>query len=234
MSPTTDTESSLAKVLPASKESTKLPTTMKRILYLDCLSGISGDMFLAALLDLGLPEDHLKKELSKLGCDAEFHLHIHRAQRQHISGVKFDVHTTHKHTRDEHEHSHEHSHGHTHGHTHSHDHEHGRSFAEIRDMIEKSELSTTVKQRAVAMFHRIAVAEGKIHGQPPETVTFHEVGAIDSIVDIVGAAIAIEWATVDSVHCSALFEGSGFIQCAHGRFPIPAPATQEILTGIPL
>ncbi|MFV0338664.1 MAG: nickel pincer cofactor biosynthesis protein LarC [Chthoniobacterales bacterium] len=206
---------------------------MKRILYLDCLSGISGDMFLGALLDLGLPEDCLKKELSKLGYDAEFHLHIRREQRQFISGIKLDVHASHTHAH-EHEHTHQHSHEHTHSHEHEHGHIHGRSFSEIREQIEKSTLSEKVKKHAIRMFHRIAVAEGKIHGQPPETVTFHEVGAIDSIVDIVGAAIGIEWLAIDSLHCSTLFEGSGFIHCAHGRFPLPAPATQEILTGIPL
>jgi len=208
-----------------------------RILFLDCLSGISGDMLAGALLDLGLPLDHLKQELGKLGLDDEFHLHIHRAQKQNIEGVKFDVHESHAHAHEPsstHDHSgKDHHHHHAPNHEH-HDHRHGRGFAEIRQLINQSTLTDGVKKAAVAIFHRIAVAEGKIHGHAPEDVTFHEVGAVDSIVDIITAAIGLEWLAVDEVHCSPLFEGRGWINCAHGKFPLPAPATQEILRDVPL
>jgi len=111
---------------------------------------------------------------------------------------------------------------------------HGRNHAEIRDLIQKSGLSEFVKTRALSIFQRIAVAEGKIHGVPPENVEFHEVGALDSIADVVLACAGIEALGVEKIFVSPLIEGSGWIDCAHGKFPIPAPATLEILTGIPL
>ena len=142
--------------------------------------------------------------------------------------MKFDVHL-----------ASEHDHGvqsHTHTHSHAHTHEHGRTFAQIRQLITESELSDWVKQKSVAVFQRLAVAEGKIHGLPPEQVNFHEVGAVDSIVDIVGACIALEMLGKPRVLASPVVEGTGWIECAHGRFPIPAPATLAILgaRGIPL
>lgn len=194
-----------------------------RILFLDCFSGISGDMAVGALCDLGVPRELLERELAKLGLGGEFHLHFSRQSRCGIEGVKFDVHL----------HTHEHGH-HEHSHAHEHEHTHGRTFAEIRALLEASELSDFVKARSVAVFHRIAVAEGKIHGMPPEKVHFHEVGAVDSIVDIVAFCIALEALGAPRVLASPLVEGSGFIDCAHGRFPLPAPATLEILAGIPL
>jgi uncharacterized protein (TIGR00299 family) protein len=137
--------------------------------------------------------------------------------------VKFDV-RLHAHNHAHHDHSHGDAHGHS----------HGRTFTEIRALIDGSTLSDFVKARAIAVFHRIAVAEGKIHGMPPEEVHFHEVGAVDSIVDIVAFCVALEALGTPRVLASPLVEGSGFIDCAHGRFPLPAPATLEILAGIPL
>jgi uncharacterized protein (TIGR00299 family) protein len=218
-----------------------------KTLYLDIFSGISGDMFIGALLDLGVDFHALEHELEKLGVDG-YHLHYRRGTKSSIEGVKFDVHTQddhdhhhdhddghshgheHHHHEDEHHHHH-HDHGHAHAHHHGHDdeHEHGRSFAEIRELIERSKLSPWVKERAVSVFTRIARAEGKIHGMPPQEVHFHEVGAIDSIVDVVGACIGLEMLGKPRVLASAVVEGSGFIECAHGRFPIPAPATLNIL-----
>ncbi len=242
-----------------------------KTLYLDIFSGISGDMFIGALLDLGVDFHALEHELEKLGLGG-YHLHSRRDSKCAIAGVKFDVHLAHDHDHDhdhghahvhDDEHSHSHDHGHSHdahghhshshgdegaGHAHSHEHEedhhheghgdshehgheheHGRSFAEIRGLILASPLSPWVKEKAVAVFTRIARAEGKIHGVPPEEVHFHEVGAVDSIVDIVGGCIGLEMLGKPRVIASPVVEGTGFIQCAHGRFPIPAPATLSIL-----
>ena len=239
-----------------------------KVLYLDCISGISGDMTVGALVDLGVKPSTLEWELSKLDL-GDFHMHFERAQRHNIEGVKFGIHegATHTHEQDEHEHEHGHDCGHDHGHEehsheghshahshgehehthehehethgsheheHDHEHEHGRSHREIREMLEHSELSPFVKKRALAIFQRIAIAEGKIHGMPPEDVTFHEVGALDSIADIVLTCVGIEALGVDRVLVSALNDGHGTIECAHGTFPLPAPATLEILHGIPL
>jgi len=347
-----------------------------KTLYLDIFSGISGDMFIGAMLDLGVDAHAFEHELEKLGL-REYHLHVSRQERGAIAGTKFDVHLAHEH---EHGHSHEHSHGgfshaHEHSHTHSHEHEHahdeyaghahehgahhhdhfegqthgphggplvavksgrvelsvfetnvpprfrlyffdehghgakppadkdvaletiregkrrqlfkfkkrgdyleatdelpephefkavlklqrggktekhettfvedhhhhghsnspehehehGRTFADIRKLIVGSKLSPWVKEKAVAVFRRVAVAEGKIHGHPPEKVHFHEVGAVDSIVDIVGACVALEMLGKPRVLAGHPIEGTGTIRCAHGTFPIPAPATLEIL-----
>ncbi len=353
-----------------------------KTVYLDIFSGISGDMFIGAMLDLGVDAHAFENELEKLGLQ-EYHLHVSRQERGAIAGTKFDVHLAHEH---EHEHAHSHEHGHdglTHSHEHSHPHshehdhphgedaahahehgahhhdhleaqshgphggplvetklgrvelsvfetnvpprfrlyffdehghgikppraevkiktiregrkkqefrfvrrdeyleasdelpephefiatvkiktagssekqeirfveehhhaqshshahaephphphEHGRTFADIRALIQDSKLSLWVKEKAVAVFHRVAVAEGKIHGHPPDQVHFHEVGAVDSIVDIVGACIALEMLGKPRVLAGNPIEGIGTIRCAHGTFPIPAPATLEIL-----
>jgi pyridinium-3,5-bisthiocarboxylic acid mononucleotide nickel chelatase len=203
-------------------------------LYLDIFSGLSGDMFIGAMLDLGLGLDHLERELAKLGVEG-YHLHTSRAKRFQIEGTKFDVHLGYHHSH-EHEHEHGHQHEHEHEHGHEDEHEHGRAYAEIRQLIAGSALSEWVKTKAIAVFDRIAVAEGKIHGLPAEKVHFHEVGALDSIVDIVGACVALEFFGKPRVLASSVVDGSGWIDCAHGRFPIPAPATLEILAarGVPI
>ena len=195
-----------------------------KTLYLDIFSGIAGDMFIAALLDLGVDATKLERELKKLKLDG-YHLHIARGQKSAIAGVKFDVHLAH-----EHDHAHDHVHHH---HEHEHHHDHGpeeqRNFSKIMHLISRSKLSAWVKQKSIAVFARIAEAEGKIHGLPPNEVHFHEVGAVDSIVDIVGAAIALELLGKPRVFASPVVEGTGWIRCAHGRFPVPAPATLAIL-----
>jgi hypothetical protein len=193
-------------------------------------------MFIGAMLDLGLGLDHLERELAHLRLEG-YHLHASRAKRLQIEGTKFDVHLGHHHAQEhEHEHEHEHGHHHEHEHTHEHEHEHGRAYSDIRQLIAASALSEWVKSKATAVFDRIAVAEGKIHGQPVEQVHFHEVGAVDSIVDIVGACVALEFFGHPRVLASAVVDGCGWIDCAHGRFPIPAPATLEILAarGVPI
>jgi uncharacterized protein (TIGR00299 family) protein len=189
-----------------------------RTLFLDCFSGISGDMAVGALCDLGVDQEMLRSELGKLSLGGEFHIQFTRQDRCGIEGTKFDVHLA----------------AQPHQHLLKAPAQHGRTFAEIRRLIESSGVSAFVKQRSVSVFQRVANAEGKIHGMPPDEVHFHEVGAVDSIVDIVGFCIALEALGVPRVIASALVEGSGFIECAHGRFPLPAPATLEILSGIPL
>ena len=204
-----------------------------KVLYLDLFSGISGDMFIGALLDLGVDAGQLERELSKLSLGG-YHLHIGRGNKAGIAGLKFDVHLEHDHHHD-HSHSHagghehHHEHGQSHSHSHPHTHEEERTFTQIRQLIEGSSLSNWVKEKAVAVFRRIAVAEGKIHGLPPEQVHFHEVGAVDSIVDIVGGCIALELLGKPRLLASPVIEGTGWVDCAHGRLPIPAPATLAIL-----
>ena len=214
-----------------------------KTLYLDLASGISGDMFIAALIDLGLDAAGLDQELRKLQLGG-YHLHVNRGHKQSIAGIRFEVHMEahheHAHGPDHHpnpEHDHERSSGHTHpenlstGHQHEHlqGHGHGRTFADIRRLISQSRLSDWVKQKSIAVFQRIAVAEGKIHGLAPDEVHFHEVGALDSIIDIVGACIGLELLGKPRILAGPVVEGTGWINCAHGRFPIPAPATLTIL-----
>ena len=225
-----------------------------KTLYLDLISGISGDMFVGALLDLGVSFNDLQAGLALLGVGG-YHLHTARGQKHGITGTKFDVHletaspaaggthaaSQHGHT---HEPGHHHEHGHTHGHSRAHEeahehahadgdeheHEGNRDFAEIQQLIATSTLSPWVKEKAVAVFRRVAEAEGKIHGQPPERVHFHEVGAVDSIVDIVGACLGLELLGRPGVLASPVTDGTGWVTCAHGRFPVPTPATIEILS----
>src|ERR1035437_9302471 len=199
------------------------PSAMK-ILYLDLSSGISGDMFIAALIDLGVDARRLELELGKLRLEG-YHPHVTRGHKASLEGVKFDVHLA-----DEHNHgTQSHTHDHTHAHSHAHSHEHGRNFAQIRQLITASQLSDWVKQKSVAVFQRLAMAEGKIHGLPPEQVSFHEVGAVDSIFDIGGACVALELLGKPRLLASPVVEGTGWIECAHGRLPLPAPATLAIL-----
>lgn len=196
-----------------------------KTLYLDLISGIAGDMFIGALLDLGVDAKKLERELRKLKLGG-YHLHVSRQQKSSISGVKFDVHLAHGHAH--HDHAHD-DHDHDHGHAHEHGADGQRNFTEIKRLIARSRLSPWVKKKSTAVFARIAEAEGKIHGCPPAEVHFHEVGAVDSIVDIVGAAIALELLGKPRVVASPVTEGTGWIRCAHGRFPVPAPATLAIL-----
>jgi uncharacterized protein (TIGR00299 family) protein len=215
-----------------------------KALYLDIFSGISGDMFLGALLDLGVEAKTLERELKKLKLDG-YHLHVSRRQKNGIEGVKLDVHLA-----DDHDHEpkvrssvpplagrsgpakagtpNDHDHDH-HDHEHHHHHDDSRNFSEIKKLIAASKLSAWVKQKSVAVFQRLAEAEGKIHGLPAGKVHFHEVGAVDSIVDVVGACIALELLGKPRVLAAPVLEGMGWIDCAHGRFPVPAPATLAIL-----
>jgi pyridinium-3,5-bisthiocarboxylic acid mononucleotide nickel chelatase len=234
-----------------------------RILYLDCFSGISGDMTVGALTDLGITPSTFEWELSKLDL-GDCHLHFERQARGGISGVKFDVHSgathdaspddnhaphetdrapaDHGKTGDEHGHWHPpHEHGHEHHHHEHEGHDHhgrkahsSRSFSEIRELIQGSELSDFVKQHATSIFSRIGKAESKIHGASIEEVQFHEVGALDSIVDVVLSCVGFEALQVARIYFSSLVDGQGTFRSSHGEYPLPGPATLEILQDIPI
>lgn len=197
-----------------------------KALYLDCAAGISGNMFLGACLQLGVPEKYLREELGKLRLPHEYDMEISAASKNGIGAVyvdvklarEFDSELNHPNIRRLHRHEHAKSHSH-------------RTFGDIKKIIDVSELSASVKNRALAIFSVIAAAEGKVHQRTADAVTFHEVGAIDSIVDIVGCAICLEWLEVEKIFVSRINTGSGFVKCAHGLMQIPAPATAELLQG---
>jgi uncharacterized protein (TIGR00299 family) protein len=220
---------------------------MMRALHIDPFAGISGDMTVSSLRDLGVPESVFQDALAALPIMLP-RCRFERGDRLGISGWRFLVEghdgnegspAVHHHHRDHgpsHDHGHAHhaqDHSHDHGHHHHDDHKHGRSHAEIRELIEKSSLDPEVKRRALSVFLRIAIAEGAIHGVPPESVGFHEVGAEDSIADIICACAGFAALNVDQITCGPLIEGSGHVHCAHGDFPLPAPATLALLKGIP-
>lgn len=186
-----------------------------RILYFDTFAGISGDMTVGALLALGLPFDHLRDALAELPVDG----YALRAEPREVNGIqaiKFDVDV------------HEHGHGHGHGHGSQHAH---RRFRDIRAMLEGSNLNERVRTLALDIFGKLAVAEGKVHGKAPEEVAFHEVGAIDSIVDIVGAAIGMVHFGIERGFVGGIPVGSGIVHAQHGALPVPGPATVELLRG---
>jgi uncharacterized protein (TIGR00299 family) protein len=225
-----------------------------RIAYLDCFSGISGDMFLGALVDAGVPAKLLADTVAALDIGAR--LEISNVVRSGIAASKVDVYAhgekdmpreeylakkaghdpSHSHGHS-HGHSHEHEHGH-HGHDdkheHDHSHEHGRSLTEIRGIIGKSAISTTAKATAIRIFENLGTAEAEIHGTTIDQVHFHEVGAVDAIVDIVCAAAGADVLGVDEWVCSPLNVGGGTVKCAHGTLPVPAPATLKLLKDAPV
>jgi pyridinium-3,5-bisthiocarboxylic acid mononucleotide nickel chelatase len=213
---------------------------VSRVLYFDCFSGISGDMALGAMLDAGLPLDDLKRALGSLAL-GEAHVHAERVLRAGVSATKFRVHEhTHDHAQ---AHAHgaaaQHSHQHDSGARHSHDpasaaHQPHRSLPEIYGLIDGSALSAAGRERAKALFQRLADAEAAIHQMPVDQVHLHEVGALDSIIDIVGIVFAMEWAGADRVVCSPLNVGGGMVHSAHGLFPVPAPATVKLLGDAPV
>jgi pyridinium-3,5-bisthiocarboxylic acid mononucleotide nickel chelatase len=209
-----------------------------KTLYFDCFSGISGDMTIGALLDLGVDLGYLTSELKKLPVEG-YELKASRVMRSNLSAMKFDVlvqgEEKHEHHHDHgHDHHHEHEHGHEHHHHehHEHSHSHGhfhRKASQILGMIRDSGLNANTKRIASEIFTKLAISEGKVHHIAPEDVEFHEVGAVDSIVDTVGSAIGFDALGIDRFLCSAINIGSGFIHCQHGVFPVPAPATADLL-----
>ena len=206
----------------------------EKILYFDCSAGISGDMTLGALLDLGADKKVFLAELEKLHLEG-YEIAFETTQRNAITATHVNVILTgqeqvHDHTHI-HEHIHDHGHTHEHDHEHSHDHERGhfhRSFRDIRQMIQNSELSKEVKDLSLRIFTRVARAEAKVHHKDMEEVQFHEVGAVDSIVDIVGSAILITMLKPDRICASVVQDGHGFVHCQHGMLSVPVPAVCEI------
>jgi uncharacterized protein (TIGR00299 family) protein len=194
-----------------------------KLLYFDCFSGISGDMALGALVDAGLPLDELLRAFGSLAL-RDVHVHADRVLRAGVSATKFTAHA-HDHTHGDHHHHHD---GAPHGH-HAH-----RSLPEIFEAIDKSALGPTGIARAKSMFQRLAEAEASIHQMPVERVHLHEVGALDSILDIVGIVFALEWIGADRIVCSPLNVGGGMVESAHGLFPVPAPATVRLLGDAPV
>ena len=178
------------------------------IAYLDCFSGISGDMFLGALLDIGLPFEELKKAISSLPFHG-YSIDYKKEMKNGLSATRFLV------SVDEHHHIH-------------------RSLPDIEEIINAGQLKDDVKQRSMRIFRSIAEVEGLIHNHPPEKVHFHEVGAVDSIIDIVGAAFGVDYLGITSINASHIPLGSGFIKSGHGTIPLPAPATVGLLKGIPV
>jgi uncharacterized protein (TIGR00299 family) protein len=214
-----------------------------RIAYLDCFAGISGDMFLAALLDAGVDPKVLHEATSALNLKAT--LKIEKVDRSGISSTKVHVFEgeqlaekthTHPHTHDHkhtHDHDHKHEHGHKHAHDHKHEHTHGRSLTVIRNLINAAPLADAVKQTAIQTFELLGASEAKIHNVLIEKIHFHEVGAVDAIVDIVAASAGIHALAIDKWFSSPLNVGGGMVDCTHGRFPVPAPAAADLLRNIP-
>lgn len=211
------------------------------ILYCDCFSGISGDMFLGALLDAGLPVEHLTEQFQRLDLQ-EFHgVTAEKVRKGALAAtlLNLEIHDPHDHQGHDHLHDHSHDlpdhhdphhepHDHLHDHSHNH-HNHNRNLSDIRQLIESSALSDRVKQTSLRIFQKLAEAEAKVHGSTIEEVHFHEVGAVDSILDIVGAAVGLEYFQIDAVYASALPLGTGQVRTQHGLLPLPAPATMELI-----
>lgn len=178
----------------------------RRTLFLEPFSGISGDMMIAALLDLGFDIEELRSKLGLLPLHG-YQLSCQKCMRSGIQATKFDVQAGHSH--------------------------HHRTFADIRELIDGSSLSQWVREKSIDAFRRLAEAEGKIHGHPPDKVHFHEVGAVDSIIDIVGTMIAVESFMPVRIVSSAVNVGRGTLECQHGIYPVPGPAAQELLKDVP-
>jgi uncharacterized protein (TIGR00299 family) protein len=195
-----------------------------KVLYFDCFSGISGDMTLGALLDLGVDEDRLIQELEKLNLIG-YEISIKRMTKNGIFGTDVEIILADDHVHDD-----------EHGSESDHNVFKHRTFKDIKELIVKSELSMRVKKLSIDIFTEIARAEANVHNTDIDKVHFHEVGAVDSIVDIVGTAICFEELEIERVYSSALHDGSGFIKCQHGEIPVPVPAVLEMLknTAIPL
>lgn len=198
-----------------------------KVLYFDCSSGISGNMTLGALMELVDDPDYLQKELKKVHVDG-YHLHVSKTKKNGITGTYVDVHleADHHHYHD-HDHEHEHHH-HDHEHHHVHHHHDHRNLFDVNKIIDEADIDLKAKELAKKIFLKVALAESKVHNETLENVHFHEVGAIDSIVDIIGTAILITKIAPDKIMSSVVNDGHGFIQCAHGMISVPVPATSEI------
>lgn len=220
----------------------------KRDLYIECYSGISGDMMVASLLDLGADEKVLTDALKSLNVDG-FNIKIGRVKKCGIDACDFDVvlqgndyeHEGHDHEHEDHDHEHSNQHPHNHNHHHEHFHDdeichthdyehHHRNIIDIFKIIDESNITLRAKSIAKKIFDVVAVAESKAHGVGVEKVHFHEVGAIDSIVDIVATAVCIDNLNIEDIYISQLYEGSGHVKCQHGIMPVPVPAVVNIIS----
>ncbi|MBQ7219689.1 MAG: nickel pincer cofactor biosynthesis protein LarC [Synergistaceae bacterium] len=200
-----------------------------KTLYIDCFAGIAGDMFIGALLNLVPDQKILTDGIRKITAldPEEYELVIEHATKNGIAGINFDVHLTHEHHHDEPHHEHE-------DHEHEYHHHHHRHLADIEAMITSSTLPERVKVASLRAFSVLAEAEAHVHGTTPDKIHFHEVGAVDSIIDIVGSFILIDALGWPRVLCSNINVGSGTVKCAHGILPVPAPATEHLLHGMPV
>lgn len=218
-----------------------------RVAYLECFSGISGNMLLGALLDAGVSEDLLRQTIASLDIGAD--LRVTRVNRRGISAthveVLFDGAPQHGHDHSAEQHGNVHGHSHSHAgehhhhasdavHSHGHHHLPHRSLSKITEIIRNAGLPETAREIALRAFETLGKAEAKIHNVPVESIHFHEVGAVDSIVDIVCGSVACDALGVESFFCSPLNVGGGTIHCAHGEYPVPAPAALELLKGFPI
>ncbi len=223
---------------------------MGSIAYLDCPTGIAGDMCLGALVNAGVPLEYLQEVVHKLGLDREVKLWTELVIRGGIEATKLHVELLNYvgnepptvAATDSHEHSHDHTHSHSHDHDahvhgeHSHSHDHHeihthklhRHLPDIEKIIRNAKLPAQVEKWSLAIFKELAIAEGAVHGIAPEAVHFHEVGAIDAIVDIVCTCAGFAWLEVEKIYCSALPAGGGYVNCDHGKMPVPAPATLKL------
>lgn len=202
---------------------------MNNILYLECYAGISGDMFVASLLDLGVDKNYLMENLQTLSLDG-YKIEISRVKKMALEACDFNVILdidNHDHDMNYLHSKHHEAHHHNHSHEHHHHHEH-RGLKEIVEIINKSQITDRAKEIAIRIFNIIANAEAKAHGVDIDEVHFHEVGAVDSIVDIVAAAVCIDKLNIDRVVCPKIYEGQGLVRCQHGQIPIPVPAVVNI------
>lgn len=216
-----------------------------RAIYLDCFSGLSGNMLLGAFLAAGMPLETLEAELRRLPIADEFRLKVSAVKKNGIAATYVDVELLGK--GHGHEHAHEHSCAHDHAHSCEHDHGHAnegavpvsahehhhRTMRDVRAILERSSLSAEIKETSLKIFAALAQAEGKVHGMMPEDVHFHEVGAVDSIVDIVGIAICLDYLEIEKIFVSRVNTGSGTVHTQHGLMMVPAPATAELLRLFP-
>jgi len=222
-------------------------TARGRHLHIDCASGAAGDMLLGALIDLGVPLDAIGEALDAIGAGRE-RLRVSRVVKHGVAATDIKVDTAGRlagdaHDRHDHAHDHVHSHHHAHAHDHAHDHDDAHAhdhahahddaphvhYAAIRRRVESARLTAGTRKRALDIFDRLARAEATLHGKTVDDVVFHEVGAIDSVVDVVGTAAALDWLAPAAVTCTSVAMGHGTLHCAHGVLPVPAPAALEIL-----
>lgn len=194
---------------------------MAKVAYFDCPTGIAGDMCLGALVDMGVPLNYLTDHLDRLGIKGEYHLRAEPMLHNGQQATKVHVDLLH-------DHSHSHDHDHDHNHSHDHDHSHTRYLPEIEQMILGAALPDRATTWSLAVFRALAAAEGAVHGIAPEEVHFHEVGAIDAIVDIVGTCLGLDWLGIERIYCGPLPTGGGTVWAAHGCLPVPVPAVLKL------